>query len=165
MSSKIQTAIEDTLNLSKLKVRRAKMSDLDLIKINEEVAYNIPWSKELLNDCLTKGEYYICFVMLHENNIIGHMIFQLVLDEIHLHNVCVVPKFQQQGFGHIWIDYLYDYANKKNVRDIILEVRVSNLKAKKLYAGRGFREIGLRKNYYQAAVGKEDALVMKARVE
>jgi len=165
MTSKMQTAIQETLNLSKLRIRRAKMSDLDLMKINEEIAYNIPWSKELLNDCLTKEEYYICLVMLYEDKIIGHMIFQQILDEIHLHNVCVVPEFQQQGFGHIWIDYLYDYANKQKVRDIILEVRVSNLKAIKLYAVRGFREIGLRRNYYQAAVGKEDALVMKARVE
>ena len=73
------------------------------------------------------------------------MIFQQVLDEIHLHNVCVLPELQNKGLGHFWLDYLETYAKTHRARDIILEVRTSNLVAKSFYTKRGYREIGLRK--------------------
>jgi len=146
-----------------IEIRLAQDSDLDVIFKNEKAAYDIPWSEKLLKDCLDSR--YTCWLMLQNKRPIGHMIFQKVLDEIHLHNVCVNPQFQKNGYGSLWIDHLYGYAKKNLVKDIILEVRVSNLTAKKLYAKRGFREIGLRKGYYKAKDGKEDALVMKAHLE
>ena len=92
------------------------------------------------------------------------MIFQQVLDEIHLHNVCVIPSQQNKGLGHIWLNFLHKYADKNAIKEIILEVRVSNSIAKDLYAQRGYREIGLRKDYYQSQNGREDGLVMKVRI-
>ena len=146
-----------------IKIRIAELTDIDIICHNERQAYEIPWPDRLLKDCLTGN--YVCFLMILQNKTVGHMIFQQVLDEIHLHNVCVTPDLQNKGLGHYWLDYLDAYAKKHQVRDIILEVRTSNLIAKELYAKRGFREIGLRKAYYQSHNGREDGLVMKARFE
>jgi len=155
--------MSDFFENQSIEIRLAQESDLDVIFRNEVLAYDIPWSKKLLKDCL--GGRYVCWLMLQKERPIGHMIFEQVLDEIHLHNVCVNPKFQKKRLGHLWVDHLYLHANKNQVKDIVLEVRVSNLTAKRLYAKRGFREIGLRKDYYQAEDGKEDALVMKAHFE
>jgi len=155
---------ELSVDLSPLiKIRVAELSDSDIIFHNEHQAYEIPWSENLLIDCLT-GDY-VCFLMVLQNKTVGHMIFQQVLDEIHLQNVCIIPDLQNKGLGHYWLDYLENYARIHQVRDIILEVRASNLVAKKLYAKRGYREIGLRKAYYQSRSGREDGLVMKARIE
>jgi len=155
---------ESSPDLSPLiKIRVAEPSDSRIICQNERLAYDIPWSENLLKDCLAGN--YVCFLMMLENKIVGHMIFQQVLDEIHLHNVCVIPSLQNKGLGHVWLDYLEAYAKSHRASDIILEVRVSNLVAKNLYAKRGYREIGLRKSYYQNHNGREDGLVMKARLE
>ena len=151
-------------DLSQLvKIRIAELSDIDIICSNERQAYEIPWSDNLLKDCLKGND--VCFLMVLQDTTVGHMIFQQVLDEIHLHNVCVIPELQNKGLGHYWLDYLETYAKTHRVRDIILEVRISNLAAKNLYAKRGYREIGLRKDYYQSHKGREDGLVMKAQIE
>lgn len=147
----------------RIQIRVAQPSDCGIICQNERRAYEIPWSDSLLKDCLTGN--YVCFLMMFQNKTVGHMIFQQVLDEIHLHNLCVIPELQNKGLGHYWLDYLEAYAKSHRARDIILEVRTSNLVAKDLYAKRGYREIGLRKAYYQSHNGREDGLVMKARFE
>jgi len=43
---------------------------------------------------------------------------------------------------------------------LYLEVRPSNAAALALYARAGFARIGVRKNYYRATDGREDALVL-----
>jgi ribosomal-protein-alanine N-acetyltransferase len=149
--------------LQSVAIRLAEQSDIVIICRNEGLAYEIPWSDKLLRDCLLGN--YVCFIMTFQDKIIGHMIFQQVLDEIHLHNVCVLPDLQNSGLGDRWLDHLETYAREHRIRDIILEVRASNLIAKKLYAKRGYREIGLRKGYYQNQNGREDGLVMKARID
>lgn len=152
-----------SLQFSSIQIRLAEREDIAVICQNERLAYDIPWSDKILLECLT-GNYH-CFLMQNHNEVIGHMIFQRVLDEIHLHNLCVIPIIQNKGLGHYWLDYLETFARESRVSDIILEVRVSNLVAKNLYSKRGYREIGLRKAYYQSHNGREDGLVMKARIE
>jgi len=146
-----------------LEIRLAEQSDFEVICQNERLAYGIPWTDKILGDCLSGN--YTCYLMLFHDKTIGHMIFQQVVDEIHLHNVCVIPELQNQGLGHYWLDYLESYARGHQVTNIILEVRVSNMIARKLYSKRGYREIGLRKDYYQSQNGREDGLVMNARIE
>lgn len=143
-------------------IRLTDISDIDQICNNERLAYDIPWTEHSIQQCLSGS--YICFLMLYQGQSIGHMIIQQVLDEIHLHNVCIIPEFQNKGLGHRWLNYLNQYALQQEVKEIILEVRVSNVIAKNLYAKRGFGEIGLRKNYYQSKNGREDALVMKSQI-
>ena len=144
-------------------IRVTNISDFDDICKNERLSNTIPWSDKMLRECLA-GSKYTCFLMIQKTTIIGHMIIQQILDEIHLHNVCVLPKFRGEGLGHYWLDYLHQFAQRQQVRNIFLEVRVSNQVAKSLYANRGYREIGVRKNYYSTISGREDALVMKTLI-
>ena len=51
------------------------------------------------------------------------------------------------------------------MQDVFLEVRPSNTVAIQLYESMGFERIGLRKGYYQAVGGREDALVYKLTLE
>jgi len=141
-------------------IRLATSQDLDSIVESEKQAYHFPWSKKLLQSCLQ--EQYTVLIMENEVQVIGHMIFQKVLDEIHLHNVCIIPKNQAKGLGHQWLKHLNNYALKHKIKSIILEVRISNEAAKNLYLQHNYREIGLRKKYYKNGNQSEDALVMKA---
>jgi ribosomal-protein-alanine N-acetyltransferase len=142
-------------------IKNASSEDLDSIFNNEQLSYEIPWSKNSLEACF-KDEYSV-FVMEYQKDIIGHMIIQWVLDEAHLHNVCVVPKFQSRGLGKLWMSHLVESAQSKSCSVIFLEVRESNLKAIDLYLKLGFSQIGERKNYYQTKLGREAGLVMELR--
>ncbi len=74
-------------------------------------------------------------------------------------NLCVIPKFQNQGLGRRMMHKMIEVALENRCENILLEVRPSNLQAIQLYLNMGFNEIGTRKNYYPAKVGREDALM------
>ena len=81
-------------------------------------------------------------------------------DEIHLLNIAVSPQMQRNGYARLMLSRLIDYARQHESQKILLEVRSSNTSAQSLYAGYGFEQIGLRKAYYPAIGGREDAVVM-----
>ena len=145
-----------------VQIRQALIKDLKPIYNLECLCYPYPWSEKMLEDSLL-GEH-MCFVMEQGDGLVGHMILQQILDEVHLYNLCVLPSCRQQGKGHLWIDYLNQYAQKNDADKIYLEVRASNLAAQRLYLKRGFKQVGIRKNYYQSSKQVEDAIVMVAKL-
>jgi len=80
--------------------------------------------------------------------------------EAHLLNLSVALHLQRQGHGGALLRAAMQLARKSGARLFYLEVRPSNALGRALYARNGFHEIGVRKNYYPAANGREDALVL-----
>ena len=74
-------------------------------------------------------------------------------------NISVCPGFKRQGAGQKMLEHLIEYARPK-AEKIFLEVRPSNPGAMVLYQKVGFKEIGVRKNYYPAKDGREDAVML-----
>jgi ribosomal-protein-alanine N-acetyltransferase len=85
----------------------------------------------------------------------------LVTDEVHLLNLTVASDFQKKGVGRALLNFLIADALEQQAKKMILEVRRTNLAAIFLYESSGFDQIGLRKNYYPAHLGREDAIVME----
>jgi ribosomal-protein-alanine N-acetyltransferase len=79
--------------------------------------------------------------------------------ESHILNICVSPQTQGRGYGRLMMEKLMDVAASHGAEMMILEVRPSNERAIELYRKLGFNEIGLRKGYYPAKNGREDAIV------
>lgn len=75
-------------------------------------------------------------------------------------NVCVDPEEQKQGVGRKLIEQMIKVARQNQSEKIYLEVRPSNEDAISLYKKMGFNEIGIRKDYYPAKGGREDALML-----
>ncbi|MFT6733089.1 MAG: ribosomal-protein-alanine N-acetyltransferase [Polaribacter sp.] len=156
-------------------IRQANMEELEQIFINENLCYSYPWTKNILKDYLynqyisldtdeiNEESKYIFLVMFNGGEMVGHLVVQKVVDELHLHNICVIPNLQGKQLGQKWIDYLIELATKVNATQIILEVRESNLTAKYLYKKNNFQPIGVRKKYYQqSTMGKpENANILK----
>jgi [ribosomal protein S18]-alanine N-acetyltransferase len=140
-------------------IRLATPDDLADIVNNEKQCYQVPWSEQNLKACLTSDYHF--WVMQYQAQLLGHMIVQTVLDETHLHNVCVTPQHQSQGLGKLWLDYLVSFAKTTACKVIFLEVRKSNNTAIQLYQKLGFTSIGERKNYYTTNNGHENGLVME----
>jgi ribosomal-protein-alanine N-acetyltransferase len=131
---------------------------MDVINI-EQQAYRYPWPAAHFQDCLETQ--YAGWVLCVGNTIIGYLIVQGVVDELHLLNICVSPTHQHQGHGQYLLQHCIAFAKSQSLHSILLEVRASNLPAKKLYAQYSFQLIGVRKNYYPSDNGREDAEVYR----
>jgi ribosomal-protein-alanine N-acetyltransferase len=136
---------------------------LDAVLAIEKVAYSHPWSRGNFIDTLAAG--YQTQVLLGGDEVIGYYVAMLGVDEAHLLNLTVAPAFQRQGWARVLLDALGLWARGRGAQWLWLEVRVSNLRAQKIYAAHGFQRVGVRKRYYPAAAGtREDAIVMSLRL-
>jgi ribosomal-protein-alanine N-acetyltransferase len=140
--------------------RRRDMPETDVpaVMAIERVAYEFPWTEGVLRDCFRFG--YICKVYETSAGIIGYGIISIGAGECHFLNICIAPPHQQHGHGASLVAQLLKIARQKRAHMALLEVRVSNSAAFRLYHKMGFNEIGARRGYYPARVGREDALVL-----
>lgn len=141
-----------------LALRPMSESDLSTIMAIEERAYPYPWSLSNFQDCLKHN--YDCWVYEQDSQIIAYTVLMLVLDELSILNICVDPDYQRQGLGRALLTTVETLGQERGMSHCFLEVRPSNKAALRLYQQHGFNEIGLRKRYYPAAMGREDAIVM-----
>lgn len=133
--------------------------DIDGIMWIERAAYPYPWTRGNFEDCLSSG--YSCWVAEVDGELVGYSIFMSGAGEGHVLNCCVSPAWQGRGLGRQLMRRLLAGAKDFGVEVIFLEVRPSNGRAIDLYASLGFETIGLRRNYYPADQGREDAIVMR----
>jgi [ribosomal protein S18]-alanine N-acetyltransferase len=137
--------------------RRMRADDLDRVMANEVGAYEFSWSRGVFEDCLRAG--HECWVLESDDDgVLGHGILSIAAGEAHLLNVCIRREDQGSGHGRALVRHLLERA-RSGADMVFLEVRPSNPVAIRLYESLGFNEIGLRRNYYPAARGREDALV------
>lgn len=143
-----------------LNFRPMHEDDLPEILSIELSAYAFPWTTNIFRDCLRVG--YCCWVLERDGIIAAYGVISVVVGvgESHLLNLCVDPALQGTGLGRIMLDWLLDIARQHKVDMVFLEVRPSNDMAMKLYSDAGFDEVGMRRNYYPAKHGREDALIM-----
>ena len=83
------------------------------------------------------------------------------VDEGHLLNITIAPAWRRQGLGRLLLKHIVDTAREQQARTLFLEVRPSNRAAIELYEQAGFEAFALRKGYYPADQGHEDAIVMR----
>jgi ribosomal-protein-alanine N-acetyltransferase len=141
-----------------LNLRPMTMADLSAVLGIEQQAYSFPWSYGIFADCLKHG--YSCWVYEMDQIVIAYAAVMFSLDEMHLLNICVHPQYHGQRLGSRLLKTLEAIGKGVNADTCFLEVRQSNFPAIRLYLNAGFNEVGLRKNYYQALHGREDAIVM-----
>ncbi len=136
-----------------------ELADLDAVILVERAAYPYPWTRGNFRDCLDSG--YRCWVARQGGALVGYSILMAAAGEGHVLNCCVAPEWQGRGHGRTLMLDLMDAARHHGVECLFLEVRPSNLQALGLYAGLGFETVGLRRNYYPADQGREDAIIMR----
>jgi ribosomal-protein-alanine N-acetyltransferase len=136
-----------------------QQQDVAEIRAIEQAATAFPWSEKNFKDSLKSGHY--AWVYFDDSDeIIGFALVQKVVDEAHLLNLCVKKSLQGQGLGLAILNHVIDFANSISAVLIVLEVRNSNQRAQQLYLRAGFNEMSVRKDYYPAEVGREDAILM-----
>src|SRR4029079_1787774 len=81
-----------------------------------------------------------------------------MVDEAHITTFAVHPSWRRQRIGERLLLAFLDLAIGRGAHEATLEVRLSNLPARRLYEKYGFRPVGLRPRYYSD--DNEDALIM-----
>ncbi len=141
-----------------IRFRPLQMADLDAVMAIEPEIYPFPWTRGNFSDSLKAG--YSCWACEHDGALMGYAVLMMVLDEAHLLNISIAKEFQGRGLGRQLLEQIIDIARKHKGQMMFLEVRPSNKTAIKLYEKIGFNEFSVRKGYYPAANGREDAILM-----
>jgi ribosomal-protein-alanine N-acetyltransferase len=139
-------------------IREMRQTDVARVAWIEREAYEFPWSPGIFRDCLLAG--YTSVVMEFRGDVIAYAIVSVAAGEAHLLNLCVARNFRRAGHARQLLDVVMDRACQAGAERIHLEVRPSNDAALALYAGYGFERVGLRKHYYRASAGSEDAVLL-----
>jgi len=140
-------------------IRPMTEADVSAVVALERASYQFPWSEGIFRDCLRVG--YVCRVVTSANRLIGYGVMSVGAGEAHILNLCVDSGFRCQGIGRRMLDYLLDRGAAAGMTEAFLEVRPSNTAAIRLYLALGFDQVGMRRGYYQAVGGREDAAVLK----
>jgi ribosomal-protein-alanine N-acetyltransferase len=137
------------------------MHELDVPSVVaiERASYQFPWSEGIFRDCLRVG--YVCRLIEFGDDIAGYGIMSVGAGEAHILNVCIREDFRCRGFARKVLYYLLERARAAGMYEAFLEVRPSNVGAARLYQSMGFEQVGMRRGYYQATVGREDAAVLR----
>jgi ribosomal-protein-alanine N-acetyltransferase len=143
------------------KMNKSDLDDVYQIEVNN---YPIPWSFGVMKDCLKAGYHCVVLKKRESNEIIGYAFLMTAYDESHLLNMCVDASQQGKGLGKKILNYLNNICKYSHSKIFLLEVRESNPIAQQLYKSYGFKQIGIRKNYYKCIKGRENAIVMTKQV-
>jgi len=124
----------------------------------ERQCFQQPYSREIFEEEL-KIKAAQVWVATYRRKIVGYIDFWRVADEIELVSIAVHPQFYRQGIARVLMEGMFKDAVLHNVRHIVLDVRINNHMAQKLYEQFGFKRVGLRKKYYSD--NQEDARIMR----
>jgi len=147
------------LKPQEMNFRPMRREDLDTLVRIERAAYPYPWTLGNFSDCLNAG--YSCWVAEIDGLPAGYWLMMNVVDEGHILNCCIAPQWQGQGYGRRLMAHLLEVARGHRTQELFLEVRISNVIAKRLYESLGFEVIAQRRGYYPCDEGREDALIMR----
>ena len=138
-------------------IREMQWSDVPQFLKIERVSFSTPWSetaflKEIYNT------YSITKVAVFENEVVGYICVNYLIDEGHILNLAVHPDLRRRGIATALVEKVLDELKERGCKSLSLEVRVSNHDAIQFYERFGFRPVGFRKNYY--TLPREDAALM-----
>lgn len=144
-----------------LRFRRMLPEDLDRVVDIERDGFRHPWSRDLIARELSHAWSTTLLATAPgaaDEVILGFIVFWLVHDELHILNIATALEARRAGVGRALMLEAHEAGRARGARIATLEVRRSNTPAIELYRSLGYRQVGVRPNYY--ADEGEDAIVM-----
>lgn len=149
------------LSRAEVIVRPMRQEDLSQVAAIAAHSYAEPWPQESFRVELT-SKVSQPVVAERAGEIVGFIVAWIVTDEVEIANLTVKEAFRQRGLGRMLLMHVLALAQAKQCATAYLEVRRSNLAARRLYESMGFRDHGLRSRYYGRT--GEDAIVMQKKL-
>lgn len=143
---------------SSIALRPFQESDLAAMAAIEAELQSFPWTALQFIQSYSEGHRGL--VAMAGEELVGFAVTQLVLDELSLLTLGVKRDWQRRGIARQLVEAIAEQGCEQGAAVLMLEVRKSNAPARSLYRRLGFVETGLRKGYYRAEEGREDAVLM-----
>jgi ribosomal-protein-alanine N-acetyltransferase len=144
------------------RIRRVERADVPALTRIEQRCFTDPWSEAGIRESI-QSETTIALLAENTEGELGYLMARLSGEEGEILNLAVLPGHRRQGVGRRLLEQGLALLIGRGVREAYLEVRESNLAARDLYQGFGFRPVGMRPHYYRNPA--EDALVLRARLQ
>ena len=141
-----------------LRVEPMQIGDLDAVQEIERRSFRTPWPAHAYRTELETNRLATYVVARIDDRVVGYGGMWVMVDEAHITTFALDPDFRRRRIGERVLLSLLDHAQARHAHEATLEVRLSNLPARRLYEKYGFRPVGLRPRYYSD--DNEDALIM-----
>lgn len=143
-----------------LEIKPLNIEYVDQVCRLEEEAFSMPWHRESFLEMIeNKDACYL--VALHGEEVVAACGLRNILGEGEITNVVTSSLYRNRGAASFLLKHLLKEGEAMGVKEFTLEVRAGNAPAIHLYEKLGFREEGIRKNFYEKP--KEDAKIMWKR--
>ncbi len=144
-------------------IRRMTSADLPQVIEIDSSSFSLPWPGSSFKYELERNNVSRCWVAeisdpSGEKRIVAMAVVWLIVDEVHIATIAVHPEFRLMKIGQKLLAHLLESASREGARYAFLEVRETNLAARRLYQKFGFTEAGKRPRYYSDT--QEDAVLM-----
>ena len=140
-----------------MEIRRSKPDDAGDICRAEQLIFPDPWAeKDIFSYICQEGA--MCYSALVDGKVVAYIIGRVIPPEGEIYRIATLPEYRKRGIAYRLLDFAAKTERGKGLECLFLEVRESNIPARNLYHAYGFREMGVRKNYYSSPT--ENAIVM-----
>lgn len=145
-----------------LVVRPMTRPDTPTVARLEAEAFSTPWKEETFRTLLGRSGAELWVAELADEGVVGYYVLWCIQDQGELANIAIRSDLRRRGLGSRLLDHVMENARRRGVKSLYLEVRESNHAATAMYEARGFRQIGMRRDYYERP--REDARVLLKRL-
>jgi [ribosomal protein S18]-alanine N-acetyltransferase len=142
----------------KVVIEAMRLGDVEAVQQIEQASFTTPWPANAYRSELMTNRLASYLVARIGEEIVAYGGMWLMVDEAHITTFAVHPAWRRQRLAERLLLAFLDLARDRHAREATLEVRLSNLPARRLYEKYGFRPVGLRPRYYSD--NNEDALIM-----
>lgn len=144
--------------MDELVIRPMDFDDVAEVLRIERDLFPAPWSRESFLMEVCSPHVSRSFVAEVAGEVVGYLVAWFVREEVHLVNIAVARARQGRGVGSALMNHLLCLARREGRTSVTLEVRVSNVTARRFYRSFCFRDVGIRRRYYSD--NGEDAVIM-----
>ena len=145
--------------LTPVVIERAVQADLPEVVAMERACYSDPWPASAFATLPDNPRVYFAVARESGGSVLGFVIAWHVMNEGELANLAVTAANRRKGVGRALLQAMLTDAMARGTKELYLEVRESNVAARRLYASLEFEEVGRRKGYYRSP--SEDALILR----
>jgi len=145
-------------------IRPGSADDISPVAEIEHASFSDPWSEDAFHELLhMRDAIFLVATRGAVQAVAGYVIARVAADEAEVLNLAVSPVERRRGLGGELLDAVLAAVVHRGAREIVLEVRESNVAALALYGSRGFAAVSRRNRYYRNPV--EDALLLRRAIE
>ena len=166
MSWVITTKTKPIIKPISISYNKLSYDDIDSIVLIENQNSHNPWSKNQFAESILNTAN-LCYSISINDQIVGFLLAMPAIDTADIMNFSINKDCQGKGYGKKLLHFLIKELKDRMIRQLILEVRVSNQTAISFYLKHSFEKISLRKNYYMTNSKhpnqKEDGIIMRLK--